>query len=70
MNVEDLAHALYDSYCDAVGGVAFNGDPLPTSAEFFADTSKQKQVAAWITVASKAVILLTPRPTPTQRLVS
>ena len=51
---ESLAAQLYERYCAAVGGVAFNGDPLPAWATFKADPSKQKQVGAWIQVGEYA----------------
>lgn len=57
MNQESLAHEMYDAYCHAVGGKAFNGDPLPTSEEFFADDSKQKQADAWRVAAQTAIKL-------------
>ena len=44
---DTLAKQMYDAYCEAVGGVAFNGDPLPKSDEFFSDETKLKQVNAW-----------------------
>lgn len=53
-SLEILAHTLYDHYCQAVGGKAFNGDPLPLSGEFFADESKEKQANAWRETARKA----------------
>lgn len=53
-NVEDLAGALYEKYAAAVGGVAFNGDPLPKWAEFAADPVKAKQADAWREVAATA----------------
>lgn len=46
----DYAKQAYETYNKAVGGVAFNGDPLPSWDEFAADESKQKQVGAWIAV--------------------
>lgn len=49
--VELLANTLYSVYCEAVGGAAFNGDPLPTWAEFKADAHKTKQVEGWRAVA-------------------
>lgn len=52
---EQLSHKMYDDYCEAVGGKAFNGDPLPKSEEFFNDTNKTKQSAAWIVAAETAV---------------
>ena len=45
------AGELYTHYCKAVGGVAFNGDPLPTWDEFIADPKKTKQANAWLAVA-------------------
>lgn len=50
------AHAdlLYSVYCEAVGGVAFNGDPLPGWADFAADPNKQKQADAWRSVAKQS----------------
>ncbi len=53
--IEKLAHKLYEVYCDAVGGLAFNGDKLPSAAEFFADESKRKQAMAWRAVALNAI---------------
>jgi hypothetical protein len=46
-----IAAALYHQYCANVGGVAFNGDKLPSWDEFFADRNKSKQVTAWLGVA-------------------
>lgn len=46
------AAAAYNAYCDAVGGVAFNGDKLPDAIEFFLDPSKQKQATAWLAAAA------------------
>lgn len=51
---EDIAELLYDTYCENVGGVAFNGDKLPTWDEFAADDSKKKQANAWRAVAKAA----------------
>ncbi len=48
---EALAHKLYDTYCEEVGGKAFNGDALPHSSEFFKDEKKQLQADAWRAVA-------------------
>jgi len=58
MEQEELAKLLYDNYCEGVGGVAFNGLPLPKSAEFFADATKQKQADAWRKVAAAALIAI------------
>ncbi len=56
---EELAEDLYETYCAAVGGVAFNGDKLPSWGEFVADPTKQKQVEAWRRVAFQAERSLT-----------
>lgn len=50
--LEEMAGVMYDAYCKAVGGKAFNGDDLPAWKEFHLDTSKQKQINAWIEAAS------------------
>ena len=50
--------AMYDEYRIAVGGTAYDGRPLPTAAEFFADDSKQKQARGWFAAASKALELI------------
>ena len=52
--IETIAGVLYTQYCDAVGGKAFNGDPLPKWSEFRADPSKQKQSDAWVVVGRVA----------------
>lgn len=52
--VEERAEILYTVYCDAVGGKAFNGDPLPTWEQFAADMKKTKQADAWREVAAVA----------------
>lgn len=49
-----LAGVLYERYSVAVGGKAFNGDPLPTWDVFKADPAKQLQADAWGAVASAA----------------
>ena len=57
---EQLAMLMYDNYCDAVGGKAFNGDDLPKSKEFFSDPSKQKQADGWRVAAGSAISFLYP----------
>ena len=52
---EVLARVMYDVYCAAVGGKAFNGDPLPPSHVFFLDQSKQLQANAWRKTAIVAI---------------
>lgn len=51
---EQLAGALYQRYCAAVGGKAFNGDPLPDWAEFRSDSNKALQSNAWLAAAQLA----------------
>lgn len=53
MKHEKLAREMYDTYCKAVGGTAYNGDKLPTSEEFFTDPMKEKQADAWREAAKK-----------------
>jgi len=50
---EALASRLYERYLKAVGGVAFNGDPLPLWPEFSRDETKKKQRAAWMEVVDQ-----------------
>lgn len=52
--LEEFTGELYAAYCEAVGGKAFNGDPLPTWAEFRADPKKKPQSDAWVRVADLA----------------
>ena len=47
ITVEEIAKQLYTTYSEGVGGVAYNGDKLPTADELFKDKSKEKQVNAW-----------------------
>ena len=54
MPIEEIAGKLYEAYCEAVGGIAFNGDPLPKWDTFRADTTKNKQSHAWLAVAQTA----------------
>lgn len=58
INREIVAEELYTAYCAAVGGVAFNGDPLPAWKEFAADPAKTKQSEAWLATADRAMQLL------------
>jgi len=53
-NIEEHANLLYSVYCEAVGGVAFNGDPLPSWEDFAADPKKQLQADAWRSVAKQS----------------
>lgn len=58
INRETVAEALYTTYCEAVGGVAFNGDPLPDWKTFSDDGEKVKQANAWLAAADRAMQLL------------
>lgn len=51
LNRYTVAERLYETYCKSVGGVAFNGDPLPDWKTFHDDPSKQKQANAWLDAA-------------------
>lgn len=53
--LESLAMQMYDDYCAAVGGKAYDGRPLPTAEEFFSDDSKAKQVRGWLAAAGSAL---------------
>lgn len=54
---EFIAEQLYEEYCKAVGGLAFNGDPLPDWETFYLDGNKQKQVLAWLAVSDKVIAM-------------
>lgn len=54
MKEKELAIKLYDVYTAAVGGKSWNGQPLPSGAEFFADPTKATQQAGWLAVAKAA----------------
>ena len=56
--MERVAMAMYDAYCENVGGKAWDGRPLPTAKEFFADETKIKQARGWLAAASKAIEIL------------
>lgn len=51
----DFAGELYAVYSDAVGGVNFQGDALPTWDEFRADQNKVDQSDAWVVVAQHVI---------------
>lgn len=55
MNPEILAGKMYDAYCQAVGGKAFNGDDLPKWEAFRADPNKLVQSNAWVVAANVAI---------------
>lgn len=59
IDAEKIARDMYDAYCSAVGGKAYNGQPLPQSDEFFADPHKQPQADAWRAAARVALKALT-----------
>ena len=56
----DFGEKAYIAYCVAVGGKAWNGDPLPTWEVMTEDSAKQHLVSAWRTAgleAAKAFVL-------------
>jgi hypothetical protein len=53
-NSEDLARVAYTTYCAAVGGVSYNGDPLP-SWEQQRGREDQKIPDAWVAAANAVV---------------
>jgi len=53
--IEELAGLLYKTYCNSVGGKAFNGDPLPDWDAFRSDAKKKVQSDAWCAVATVAI---------------
>lgn len=57
-DIEKIAGQLYETYCVAVGGKAFNGDLLPDWQAFRADPVKQKQSDAWVATAEAAVRII------------
>ncbi len=52
---EALAGRLYNTYCVAVGGKAFNGDPLPLWKDFSDDAKKAVQANGWRAVAVESI---------------
>ena len=55
--IYSMACLLYEIYCISVGGVAFNGDALPSWDEFAGDPDKQAQAGAWLEVGRIACCL-------------
>lgn len=53
--IKRLAKEMYTAYCQGVGGVAWNGDVLPSWEVFANDGSKSKQVNGWLIAASRAI---------------
>lgn len=53
-----IAGELYEIYCAAVGGVAFNGDKLPGWVEFIRDPSKSLQSGGWNAIGERVVELI------------
>ena len=51
----ELAETMYEAYNKAVGGKAFNGDALPSWADFYLHPDKQKQVNGWIAAAKASM---------------
>lgn len=44
INREIISKELYGTYCKAVGGIAFNSDPLPNWVTFLADHSRKSNL--------------------------
>ena len=59
LDMEEFAGKLYERYCQAVGGKAYDGKPLPSWKEFRGDEAKRTQSDAWIEVAEAAWETLT-----------
>lgn len=53
-----LAGYLYEEYCKAVGGKAYDGKPLPNWQEFSGDNTKVNQLHGWLSVAERAARIL------------
>lgn len=54
-DIDAIAGHLYTVYCKAVGGVAYDGKPLPPWGEFSKDPNKQKQADGWREVARESL---------------
>lgn len=55
---KDIAEAAYTAYREAVGGKAFNGDPLPTWTQMCLDSKKEHLVRAWRAAADAVEVEL------------
>lgn len=53
--VAEVASIFYTEYCRAVGGKAFNGDPLPSWEKFATDVSKRKQAFAYLKATASVI---------------
>jgi len=53
--LEEIAKGLYETYCQAVDWVNYQGHTLPEWQDFRADPKKKKQSDAWIAVAEAAL---------------
>lgn len=62
LTIDQIAGKMYETYCAAVGGKAFNGDPLPAWAEFSVDPAKETQANGWraAAAASQAATVVDP----------
>lgn len=49
-----MAKNFYDKYCEAVGGVSFKGEKLPSAEEFFEDLNCSNAAHGWKEVAAHA----------------
>ncbi len=46
-DLEGMVALVYETYCEGVGGIAYNGDKLPDWETFAKDPAKEKQANAW-----------------------
>jgi hypothetical protein len=60
LNIQ-LGGTLYETYAAAVGGKAFNGDPLPAWLVMQQDPNKQTQVKGWIAIGDAVALMLEER---------
>lgn len=55
--IVEYAKQNYETYNLAVGGVAWNNDPLPNWEDFYNDPTKQKQVYGWLATGLNLLLL-------------
>lgn len=54
LTINGLAEEIYETYCEGVGGKAFDGTALPSWTVFSKDPEKAKQTRGWLAAAWKA----------------
>ncbi len=52
--IEKIAAQLYGTYCDALGGLAYDLQPFPSWTGLRSDPAKRRQTSAWLAVAALA----------------